>query len=548
MRVSYLVRHRSGSLYFRYVVPSRLRPIFGREIRIALNIALKSEAAPIAFRLASQAHQFFNEICSMSLLVIPESRLRQIARDYFKREVQQEYQIHVKRKSGLTPSAMRSLLSELYSVQRDCDENLCRGDYRPALESAEELLESEGYDELTVAEHSSQLARTIMQERPHFVDALVDMYSNSTFSSDDVDKHFGATIASDVSQLGSEILLLDVIRSYMLAKKQRNEWVKKTFKTTSTILNRFNDVISSYLNSGSVRMSDLNQQVMNEYLVKMVGPDYTFSPKTLDNNMIAVRSFMNWCEEEGYVNNVKALNKKLKLPKHIRDSANKKTRSAFTEDDLHKLFNSPMYLRDKHQSAAKHWIPVIGLYTGARVEEIAQLSLSDIKVENNIYFFHVNDEGEKSTKTEASKRYVPIHPVLIEVGLVNRIEYLKSIECSALFPELQRRESTDMLGGSISQWFTRYRRKCGVEDLDVKGKNRVFHSFRRTVVTLLRKSGVGDNFLKPFIGHDKEENITDLYDDNEVSIEQLYASVVLKLNFSAIPVDVLKKSKWIYKQ
>ena len=165
MRVSYLVRHRSGSLYFRFVVPSKLRPIFGREIRIALNIALKSEAAPIACRLASQAHQFFTEVSSMTYTTIPEDKLRQIARDYLKKEVQHEYQSHVRRKSGLDSDAISAIVSELRDVQEDCDESLCRGDYRPALESAEELLQENGYDELTVEDHSSQLARFIMQER-----------------------------------------------------------------------------------------------------------------------------------------------------------------------------------------------------------------------------------------------------------------------------------------------------------------------------------------------------------------------------------------------
>ena len=377
---------------------------------------------------------------------------------------------------------------------------------------------------------------------------MVEMYSNSAFSGNDIDKHFCDEQEEAISSHGSDFLLGDVILHYMTAKKERDEWVKKTFRTTGIMLSRFNDIISSCLNNDSVRMSDLSPHVMNEYLVKMLGSEYAFSPKTLDNNMIAVRSFMNWCEEEGFVANVKVLNKKLKLPKHIRDSVNTKTRSAFTDDELYKLFNSSNYLRDNHRSAAKHWAPLIGLYTGARVEEIAQLSLSDIKVDGDIYFIHVNDEGDKSTKTEASKRYIPIHPVLIEVGFLKRVMHLRSIGCSSLFPNLKRRESTGMLGGLISQWFTRYRRSCGVDDCDIKGRHKVFHSFRRTVVTLLRSFGVGDNLLGPFIGHDKEENITDLYDDNEVSIDQLFDSVVLKLNFSVIPVDTLRNSKWIYEE
>jgi hypothetical protein len=48
-------------------------------------------------------------------------------------------------------------------------------------------------------------------------------------------------------------------------------------------------------------------------------------------------------------------------------------RQAFDEEDLQKLFHSDLYLKDKHTKPYQFWLPVLGLYTGCRLEELAQL-------------------------------------------------------------------------------------------------------------------------------------------------------------------------------
>jgi hypothetical protein len=45
-------------------------------------------------------------------------------------------------------------------------------------------------------------------------------------------------------------------------------------------------------------------------------------------------------------------------------------RDVFTEDDLKLLFNNDYYFRNKHRKASQYWIPLLGLFTGARVNEL----------------------------------------------------------------------------------------------------------------------------------------------------------------------------------
>lgn len=69
-----------------------------------------------------------------------------------------------------------------------------------------------------------------------------------------------------------------------------------------------------------------------------------------------------------------------------------------------------------------------------RLEEICQLTIDDIKQIDEVWCFDVNDQVDKRVKTIASKRYIPIHPKLIdELGLLDYVKAIKKkvrIGCS----------------------------------------------------------------------------------------------------------------------
>ncbi len=59
--------------------------------------------------------------------------------------------------------------------------------------------------------------------------------------------------------------------------------------------------------------------------------------------------------------------------------------------------------------------------------EIAQLRLSDIKIENDIYYFHVIKSDETTIKTDSSERFLPLHPKVIKLGLKKYRSYAVEI-------------------------------------------------------------------------------------------------------------------------
>ena len=43
---------------------------------------------------------------------------------------------------------------------------------------------------------------------------------------------------------------------------------------------------------------------------------------------------------------------------------------------------------------AAYWLPLLALYTGARLEELGQLRKKDIKESNGIWYINITDEAE----------------------------------------------------------------------------------------------------------------------------------------------------------
>ncbi|MET3892718.1 integrase [Bosea sp. OAE506] len=165
------------------------------------------------------------------------------------------------------------------------------------------------------------------------------------------------------------------------------------------------------------------------------------------------------------------------------------TRKPYGDGDLERLLASPVYADGQRYDAgggeAQKWLPLISLFSGARLEEIGQLRLVDIKSENGIAYFdmrEIDDTPGQSTsrKTKSSRRRVPIHRVLIGMGLLSYAEGQKKCSVLRLFPEL--REYEGKTTHYFSKWWGRYAREFVTTDRD-----KTFHSFRHRAVDELRK-------------------------------------------------------------
>lgn len=143
---------------------------------------------------------------------------------------------------------------------------------------------------------------------------------------------------------------------------------------------------------------------------------------------------------------------------------------------------------------AAYWVPLLGIFTGARISELAQLRPNDIETIDGVEVFRFTDEAAgASLKTETSRRDVPVHEELKRLGFLDYVDALREARAESLWPGLRHRSGKP--GGYLSQWFGELRKSvegAGLPD---------FHSFRHTVRSRLASAGVAEPTIDTLLGH-----------------------------------------------
>ncbi|WP_395680423.1 DUF6538 domain-containing protein [Dokdonella sp.] len=182
-----------------------------------------------------------------------------------------------------------------------------------------------------------------------------------------------------------------------------------------------------------------------------------------------------------------------------RRKAEGHTWEPFELDDLKRLFAPENFRRLTSDHA--RWGALLGLYTGARVGEVAQLYLRDFSIEGAQPFVFIRaDSDGQSVKTESSERKVPLHPDLIELGLFKYIERLKKDGAERLFPHM-RIDGNAGSGNAISKAFSYYLKQLGVKPRRENGRIG-FHSLRKNVVQAMQGAKVPGELRRAFVGHE----------------------------------------------
>lgn len=158
------------------------------------------------------------------------------------------------------------------------------------------------------------------------------------------------------------------------------------------------------------------------------------------------------------------------------------------------------------KGAAALWLPSLALYSGARLEELAQLFIEDV-VEDPQHGWYLNiidipyedeggDEPQKSVKTLSSRRRVPIHLALIKAGFLRYVERCKREGHSRLFPELKP-DCKGKWSGNWSKWWGNFCRK----KIGITSKLKVFHSFRHNFKDACREGDIEEAVHDALTGH-----------------------------------------------
>ncbi|WP_414474286.1 tyrosine-type recombinase/integrase [Microvirga sp. M2] len=220
------------------------------------------------------------------------------------------------------------------------------------------------------------------------------------------------------------------------------------------------------------------------------------SALTINGHIQKLSALLTWAVNEGYIDRNPA--RGLKVIDKVR---RKDKRYPFSSEQLSLIFNAPLYrgCQDDGPGYAqpgpnrprrgRFWVPLIGLFSGMRLNEICQLDLADVRLIDGINCFVVTAGGldcptDKRLKTENAERVVPIHPSLVGMGFLDYVQARRVNRDAKLFPELPI-ACTGYYSDTFSKWFANFLQKTGA-----KAPRTSFHSFRHNFRDALREARV----------------------------------------------------------
>jgi integrase len=182
----------------------------------------------------------------------------------------------------------------------------------------------------------------------------------------------------------------------------------------------------------------------------------------------------------------------------IKALANKKRRP-FRADELATLFEPNRFAEWAKESPHRWWGTLIGLFIGARVSEVGQLKVKDIRKVAGHWCISIRmttddewvpgDPNETYQSLKAGPRDVVIPQGLIDAGFLEFVQDMKKFGHPRLFPHLRRgkKRDTNELNGTGYGFKLSYEFGCYLRKHLTLPKGFGFHLFRHGVATSLRK-------------------------------------------------------------
>jgi integrase len=345
-------------------------------------------------------------------------------------------------------------------------------------------------------------------------------------------------------------LLSVITHKYISEKLRLNAWAEKTYLGYRVIYQSLVDLLAD---KGIRAISHKDAQFIKDTLQKLpsnlskkreyrgkpisqvlkldIPESHLMSIKTINTMLGCYSELFKWAVKNGYV----SVNVFDSL--HLKDNRKARDlRAPLTPADLIKVFSDKAILQPKKDW--QQWIPVLGLYTGARLNELCQLQKKDVIKVDGIWCISINDDGvEQLVKSTSSKRVVPLHRNIIAMGFVNYVMDKAGNQQTRIFSDLTL--LNERFSHTPSRWFSSIKNRV-LEDSDKKS----FHSLRHTFVDYLynKLKLQGNPLVKVLVGHTDNEITSGVY-GSSFSVADL-DSIIQKVNFEEFGVNIAAQTPW----
>jgi integrase len=539
---SYLIRN-PHSYCFRLIVPKDLIKFVGKtELRYSLRTGYIGVAKQKARYLAGQIQYLFQYLREGDLAVsgLSDKKIQQMVNRYIKDRIDNLERCYLDSNRQPFKSAhdFRVHVDCLDFYKESTVELLGVGDYRPVEKRVADLLKDQGIDQIEKdSESYIKLCREIYRADLKLLDVEKRHLQGDYSYQKDLPEIFPALFKQlPETNIQTSSQLSKVIDDYR--KEKIRTWKPRTVTEIDRALNH----LKNYLGE-TTPVHSIDGRIMREYkqmlLDEEIKPGKTRSIKPINDKYLCfVKAFFTFAKDNQYIpdNPAEGIS--------IKDSRKKKAhkkQDVFAREDLKRMFcESPEFGKDGLEQPHYFWIPLIGLYTGMRLEEICQLYVSDLKEIDGFWCLEALEEEEhpeKSIKT-GERRAVPLHPFL--VNDLNFITYVNSLpdQDGRIFPETNWVAKANRYGHHFSIWFSDFRKRCLT---NVKPRKKTFHSLRHTLKTHLAEMGVDVLYNHYLTGH-ATKDIGDGYIKPKPKL--IFEKAVMKIDWD-LDLSHLKKGKFV---
>jgi integrase len=373
------------------------------------------------------------------------------------------------------------------SQMEDLLEDLGRCDYHRVEHDADEILKAAG---LPLLEHDSvefkKLCRRMLRAKTNLLDI-----ERARWRGDYKDREARTSavpppvsVPPPAKTPAPSKPFTEVVKLYF----QENTRAKRTDSQVKAELERFVETVGGDRPIGAITKADC--RMYKEHMLQV----RKLTLATVIKHLSSLSGMFKWSEAQGFVadgsNPVRGL-----APNKRQAKKQASQRRPFTDDELLTVFGSQEFTAQRTTHPERFWLTLICLFQICRREEAGQLAIKDIGEADGIAYLQITDEREdQGLKNEGSKRRLPVHSSLIQLGFLEYVESVKAAGHTRLFPQLTH--GANGYSDSVGKFFSRLVTKAGLSDPAL-----VLHSLRHGGITKLHAAGVQANNVEMLAGH-----------------------------------------------
>ncbi|HMQ42372.1 MAG TPA: site-specific integrase [Paracoccus sp. (in: a-proteobacteria)] len=500
---AYLSPSRHGVFYFRWPLPCGDRQT-RRTIRISLRTKCPDKAGDLARHLASCGRLVRD---NKTLARLRQDEMREMVRAYFAASL--DRYLERLNDTGLSERSLEALQQEL-----DVHEDAIGGfddlsDLYLDAGTLDSFRASAGLTEAQWAENEGDLRRELRKARRGQITELlsrVEALEGYSFAQP-------ATVSLETGKAPQRpsASLADVYEDFIAENSPRwTTQMENRAKAFLAVMLEFFDHDRPFADITREDAADFKKVVMALPVNRNTKPETKGLPlleavevagvkkislEHFNNHMAMFERLGDWAKRHGRASENVFEGMKIKKPKGAKTDRKPYSYAQTTRLFIELTQNTSGLVKKEDQK----WGGLLGLFTGARLNEIAQLQPSDIGEEDGIWFIDISDEGDdkKKLKAEASKRRVPLHSELIKLGFLDFVQTQSGKP--RLFMSFSYNEK-DGYGRNLGRWF----RDTLLPGLDMKKEGLVFHSLRHTMIERLAKADVQEPLYQDIVGHERQ--------------------------------------------